>query len=387
MTFPYESPVEPESVNINPGRLARVAERFHNQQQSGAFPGGQLVLRRYSKLVLNQAIGAARGFRADRSDSHMPVEPQTPFPVFSAGKPLAAIAIALLEERGGLDVHAPIIEIFPGFARHGKERITTLDVLTHRSGILMPDFAKNMSLWGDREAVQNALIETVPFYPQGTLAYAPYEFGWILSEIVLRVDGRTLPDFFAEEIAAPLQLPALQFGLAGRDLNTLAFSYWLGKDKVIIGGTNVAENFEQQNSAQFFNAQNPSNSLVSDAASLAGFYDFLLSGGKTKVGQQLLSEQTIRQYTSRHVLAWNRSYRTVTAMGRGFMIGTLMPSSFGWWNTGQCFGHGGGFCAISFGDHSKNLSIAIVTNGNRSLNDFPKRFLPLAHGLRQACNE
>ena len=294
--------VEPESVNMDAGRLAKVVELFNSQQLSGSFPGGQLVLRRNGKLVLSEAIGIARGFRPNEPIPPMQVQSPTPFPVFSAGKPLAAIVIAILEDRGVLDVNAPIAQIFPEFARHGKERITTLDVMTHRSGMLMPDFVKNTQLWGDRVAIQEALAETVPSYPRGTSAYHPHEYGWILSEIVFRVDGRSLPDFFVDEIAAPLQLPALQFGLAGRDINSLAFSYWLGKEKVIVAGMNVAEDFEGQNSEQFFNVRNPATSLVSDAASLAAFYDFLLAGGKTPAGQQLISEKSRQQYTSRHVL-------------------------------------------------------------------------------------
>ena len=222
-TFPYEDPVAPESVNMDAGRLARVVEFFQSQQLSGAFPGGQLVVRRTGKLVLNDAVGIARGFRPSEPIPPVQVQPQTPFPVLSAGKPLAAVAIAMLEDRGALDVDVPIAQIFPEFARHGKARITTLDVLTHRSGMLMPDFVKNPQLWGDREAIQSALVDTVPSYPRGTLAYHPHEYGWILSEILLRVDGRSLPDYFVEEIAAPLQLPTLRFGLAGRDINSLAF--------------------------------------------------------------------------------------------------------------------------------------------------------------------
>lgn len=200
-----------------------------------------------------------------------------------------------------------------------------------------------------------------------------------------RVDGRSLPDFFAQEIADPLQLPALRYGLAGRAIESLAFSYWLGREKVMVAGMNVAEDFESQNSLQFFNARNPAVSMVSDAASLAAFYDFLLNGGKTPTGQQLIPEEIIRQYTSRHVWAWDRSQRIPLAVGRGFIVGTLTPSTFGWWNTTHCFGHGGGFCSLAFGDYSTNISAAIVTNGNRSMNDFANRFLPLAQGLRKAC--
>lgn len=387
MVFPHEEPVDPASVDIDAARLAKVIERLQHQQQSGAFPGGQLVLRRHGKLVTNTCAGIARGFRPAESVSPVHVQPQTPFPVLSAGKPLAAVVIAMLEDRGQLDVAAPVAEIFPEFARHGKDRITTLDVLTHRSGVLMPEFVTKMHLWGDREAIRSALAETVPTYPRGTLAYHPHEYGWILDEIVLRIDGRSLPDFFATEIATPLGLPALQFGLAGRDISSIAFSYWLGKNRVMVAGVNVAENFEEQNSAHFFQAKNPATSAVTDAASLAAFYDFLLKGGTTPAGEQLIAQTTIQRYTTKQVVGWDKTLRMPLAVGRGFLVGTRFPSSYGWWNTTGCFGHGGGFSSLAFGDYRTGISVAIATNGNRSLFDSARRLLPLAHGLRKACRD
>lgn len=385
ITYPYGPIVNPESLGLNEGRLAGVLNRFKKQQTSGMFPGGQLVVRCAGKLVVNEAVGIARGVRAQETHPPMPVQSQTSFPVLSAGKPLAAICIALLEERGRLDIEAPIVRIFPEFGKHGKEKITTLDVLTHRSGILMPDLVRKQSLWGDRKAVQTALIETVPTYPRGTLAYHPYEYGWILNEIVLRVDGRSLPDFFVEELADPLELSALRFGLAGRKPESVAFSYWLGSEKVNVAGINVAENFETQNSASVLASRNPATSMVCDAASIAAFYDLLLSDGRTPSGQQLISEKTLKKYITVQVSGWDRSLRAPLSLARGFVVGSLFPSSFGWWNTGQCFGHAGGFSSLAFGDRSTSLSIAIVTNGNRNMNDFLRRFVPLAHGLRNAC--
>ncbi|HSG16185.1 MAG TPA: serine hydrolase domain-containing protein [Anaerolineae bacterium] len=376
--------VEPEAAGMNGQRLAKVIDLFRRQQASGAFPGGQLVARRGGQLVVDEAVGIARGFRVDEPTPPMPVRPSTPFPVLSAGKPLAAIVIALLEERGQLDVEAPIAELFPAFQRHGKEHITTLDVLTHRSGLLMPELVATPHLWRDRAAVQKALIETVPTYRRGTLAYHPHEYGWLLSEIVQRVAGRDLPDLFAEEFAVPLELPALRFGLAGRESESVAFNYWLGKSKVMVAGLNVAEDFEAQNSALILEARNPAISLVCDAGSLAAFYDFLLAGGRTPSGRRLLSEDTIRRYTTRQVLGWDRSLKTPMALGRGFVVGTWLPSSFGWWNTGRCFGHAGGFASLAFGDYSTGLAAAIVTNANRGMSDMLRRVVPLAHHLRQA---
>jgi CubicO group peptidase (beta-lactamase class C family) len=379
--------VEPDLVNIDPSRLEKVVRLFESQQQNGSFPGGQLVLRRDGKLVLSVVNGIARGFRQTEEVPPMSVTLQTAFPVLSAGKPLAAIAIALLEDRGALDINTPIAQFIPGFAGHGKEKITVLDVLTHRSGMLMPRLVKNPHLWGSREEVRRALIECVPSHPRGTLAYHPHEYGWILNEIVFEVDGRSLPTFFEEEIAVPLQLPALRFGLAGRDVDTFGFSYWLGSSEAIVAGSNVAKDFEWQNSEEFFRANNPATSLVTNAESIAVFYDFLLSGGKTPDGKQLIAENLLQQYTAQCVFGWDRSLRTAIAIGRGFVVGTRIPSSFGWWNTRKCFGHGGGFSSLAFGDYDTNTSVAIITNGNRSFFDFARRFIPLAHGLRRACRK
>lgn len=384
--FPYENAVEPVSLDMDAQKLASVAERFRQQSATGAFPGGQLVVRRHGKLVLNESVGIARGYRSGEALPPQSVSPHTPFPCHSCGKPLAAIVVAMLEDRGKLDINAPISEVFPEFGRHGKEAITTLDVLTHRSGVLMPHLANQLALWNDSEAMEKEIAGVTPTYPRGTLAYGPGEFGWILSEVVRRVDGRSLPQYFAEEIAAPLCLPALRFGLAGRALDSLAHQYWLGKDKVMVAGFNAAYKFEEMTNAKlFFDSLNPAFTLVTDAASLAAFYDFILSGGVTASDQRLISEQVLRQYTTRHVFGLDKSLKTFLAVGRGVLLGTLTPSFYGWWNTKQCFGHAGVFSCLAFGDDQTNLSVAIFTNGNRGVGDFLKRFMPLAHGIRMAC--
>jgi CubicO group peptidase (beta-lactamase class C family) len=195
----------------------------------------------------------------------------------------------------------------------------------------MLEFVRQPHLWINREAIQEALVETVPTYPRVTLAYHLHEYGRVLSELMLKIDGRSLADFFAEEIAKSLNLPALQFGLAGREVDSLAFTYWLGKTKAVVAGVNVAETFEDQNTTQFFETKYPATSLVTDAASLATFYEFLLRGGVSPSGQELLSKKTIQNYTSQEVFSWDRSLNSPIALGRGFILGTLLPSSYGWW--------------------------------------------------------
>jgi CubicO group peptidase (beta-lactamase class C family) len=251
----------------------------------------------------------------------------------------------------------------------------------------MPEFVSQPHLWTDKEAVQDAFAETVPTYPRGTLVLHLQEYTWILSELIHRIDGRSPADFFAEQIAKPFDLPALQFELAGREVDLLAFKYWLGKPKAVVAGVNVAETFEDQNTTQFFDAKDLATSLVTDAASLTAFYEFLLRGGVSPSGQELLSKEIIHSYTSREVFGWDRSLKTPMALGRGFILGTLLPLSYGWWNTGGYFGHAGGYSCMAIGDHKTRIAAAIFTNGNKSSMDIIRRLMPLADGLRKACVE
>jgi CubicO group peptidase (beta-lactamase class C family) len=244
----------------------------------------------------------------------------------------------MLQDRGLLDPGTRIAELIPGFETHDKRQITVLDVLTHRAGILLSQLVRDPGTWADRDAVLARLVEARPAYKRGTFAYMPYEFGWLLAEVVLRLDGRTMADFIAEELSELLALPGLALGLAGRD-----------------------------------------------AASLAAFYEFLLAGGMTRAGRRLISEATLRQYTTCNFVGWERNSKALSAMGRGFMTGARFPTIYGWWNTARCFGHAGGLGCLAFGDHGTGLAAAIVTNGNRSFADLAKRFMPLAHGLRAAC--
>ncbi len=384
--FPYEVPVEAASVGMDRRKLDQAVTLFRSQYGKYMFPGGQLSVRREGKAVLNEVIGTARGWRKNEGILPVEVRPETPFPVLSAGKPLGAVAVAMLEDRGVLDVEMPVAEWIPEFSQHGKGQITILDVLTHRTGLSLPGLVANPSISQDRQAVLDQLVDARPVYPRGTMMYAAYEYGWILSEVFARAAGRSLAEFVAKELSEPLELPALRYGLAGRQLSDLAFSYWLGKDKVIVSEINVAENFERtNNSLEQIESLNPAVSLVSDAASLATFYEFLVRGGVTRTGERLISEEVLRKYTTKNVSGLDKSSGFFSSLGRGFMVGSTFVSSFGWWNTKPCFGHLGGFSSLAFADHERKLAVAIVTNGNRDFFDVIKRFLPLCAKLRKAC--
>ncbi len=110
---------------------------FQGQLRRGAFRGGQLVVRKGGAEVLEVAVGVARG-EVSKGGQAVPVTAGTLFQVMSASKPVIAFAVAVLEDRGLIDVSQPVADSVPEFARAGKSRTTVLDVLTHRAGVQVP---------------------------------------------------------------------------------------------------------------------------------------------------------------------------------------------------------------------------------------------------------
>lgn len=364
--------------------MDEVRALFERQCARGRFPGGQLVMRRGGAAVLDCATGLARGFRPSDGEATVAVTPSTRFSVFSATKPVVALAVAMLEERGALDVAAPVARYFPAFAANQKAAHTVLDVLTHRAAVFTPALIGNPRAWGDEDQVRAALIAATPRWPRGTLAYMPYEYGWILAEVVRGATGRRLDDFVHAEISGPAGLPGLRFGARPAELPTLAKSYWLGTRSVRVAGVELSQTFEKDNNLpEAITAFVPGAGLVCTAADLAGFYEVLARGGVTRSGQRLVSEQTLARYTSGS-LAYDRSNRIPLRVGRGFLLGTRTPSIYGWWGTQHCFGHAGAFCTLAYADPTLDLAVAIVTNGNRGPFESLFRFAPIGSALRRA---
>jgi CubicO group peptidase (beta-lactamase class C family) len=136
MLCAMSEPVDAARAGMDPERLVKVIELFRRQQAGGVFPGGQLVVRRRGVLAVDEAVGIARGFRDGEGEPKRAFTSEQRSCVFSAGKPLVAIGLALLEQRRAIDVERPVAAYWPEFARQGKSAITLLDILLHRSGYI-----------------------------------------------------------------------------------------------------------------------------------------------------------------------------------------------------------------------------------------------------------
>jgi CubicO group peptidase (beta-lactamase class C family) len=301
----------------------------------------------------------------------------------SASKPLVAFSIAVLEDRGLVDVERPVSYYVPEFGREGKREITLLEVLTHRSGVIVPHLWRSSDIWPDWGRIQEIIWNSRPRYRRGILAYHPYEFGWILGEVVRRVSGQPLDQFLSNIL--PESLRALRLRREENDRTVIARTYWLGPKRWSFGGQDMAGGFEERNNApETLTSLVPGASMTTTASTMARFYEMLLSGGTMADGTRLLRSDILERYLTANVTGLDRTLRSFLVLGRGFQLGWLGPHPYGWWDSRSCVGHGGGLCAVVFGDRHLGTAIAMITNGNRSLVDVLRRFAPLSSAIRKA---
>ena len=124
--------------------------------------------------------------------------------VFSAVKGATAACANLLVQRGLLDLDAPVTDYWPEYGVNGKDKTLVRWVLTHKAGVLAPEAGLTMDDLGDWDRMVGSLAAQAPVWEPGTAyGYHAHTFGWLVGELVRRVDGRGLSRFFAEEVAGP----------------------------------------------------------------------------------------------------------------------------------------------------------------------------------------
>lgn len=136
---------------------------------------------------------------------HRPWSAETIVNVYSVTKPMTALAVLLLVDRGELELDAPVSRYWPRFAAAGKDGVEVGHLLSHTSGV--SGWAEPITLEQlyDTEQAAQRLAGQPPWWPPGTRSgYHALSYGHLLAELVRRVTGTSLGRFFAAELAAPL---------------------------------------------------------------------------------------------------------------------------------------------------------------------------------------
>lgn len=123
---------------------------------------------------------------------------------YSVTKNTIGIAVGLLVERGELDLDERVAHYWPEFAAKGKQRVTVRQLLSHQAGLPQATPPLHWDELLDDHAAAERLAASRPFWhPGSAFGYHAITIGNLGSELVFRVTGRTLQEFYEQEIRAP----------------------------------------------------------------------------------------------------------------------------------------------------------------------------------------
>ncbi len=124
---------------------------------------------------------------------------------YSSTKAMTATCAHRLVDRGRLDLDEPVATYWPEFGQAGKQDITMRMVLSHQAGLPRTTVPYPREKFLDWETLTDALARSSPLWEPGTRSeYHGGTFGYLVGEILKRIDGRSLGTYFREEIAEPL---------------------------------------------------------------------------------------------------------------------------------------------------------------------------------------
>ena len=364
--------------------------------RTGMHPGIQICIRQGGEVVLDRAIGNARGVvpgqRFDRSRA-VPLGLDTPINLFSAAKAVTGMVMHKLEEVGSLRLDDEIAAHLPGFERHGKERITIRHVLTHRSGIAtMPAEAFDLDVLSDPDEVERIVCGLRPSTRAGAAPqYHAVTGGLIMEAVTRRAAGRSLRDVLATEVKAPLGLGWMDYGVAPEDIDRVAHNVETGApiDPVTnlfmkrVLGKPWSEVLRMSNDPRFLGAVVPSATVIVTARDIAVFYQCIMDGGSFE-GTRVFHEETIRRSLEapHDDLVIDRMLGIPLRYGSGFMLGSGSISPYGW-NRPQAFGHVGMSNLFTWADRERDLVVAILTTGKPVIGPHLVPLVKLLTGINQ----
>ena len=142
--------------------------------------------------------------------------------IWSATKGIGSACVLHVLQEHGIEIDTPVAEFWPEFAQAGKENITLSQLLSHQAGLCALDARVDIL---DYNAVIRALELQKPLWPPGTAhGYHARTFGFLLDELVRRIAGKTLSQYWREVFAQPLDLD-LWIGLPEEENSRVATVY------------------------------------------------------------------------------------------------------------------------------------------------------------------
>jgi CubicO group peptidase (beta-lactamase class C family) len=297
--------------------------------------------------------------------------------VWSATKGIGSACVLHALQQANIELDRRVAEFWPEFAQSNKDKITLAELLSHQAGLCALDQRVDVLDYG---AVIRALEAQAPLWPPGTAhGYHARTFGFLLDELIRRITGRTLSEYWRETFARPLELD-LWIGLPENENSRVATIYAAKSGKppeparfyrdLVTVGTLARKTFtspyglnaiSKMNDPNIRAHPNASFGGIGSASALGKFYSMLANGGELN-GHAFFSPETLAQMMTTLSDGVDRVFQIATAFSAGFMKDSrdALRRMFGPSTTS--FGHPGAGGSHAFADPENKIAFAYVMN-------------------------
>ena len=289
---------------------------------------------------------------------------------YSVSKNIIGVTVGLLVERGALDLDAPVVEYWPEFGQAGKQAVTVRQLLSHQAGI--PDTVPLLT-WDellDHHRAAERLAAAAPVWrPGSAFGYHAITLGNLASELVYRVTGSTLHEFYEAEIRVPLGVdfylglpPALEDRLVAiRPLIPPVVEAPGAPPRATrawVLGPRPSGVLDMANDPRSYRFGHPSGSAAGSARGIASMLSWALSG---RDGRPPLSPGTIAAIGQQQVRGYDE---VLDQHDRAHAIVFQKPSAQLAWGGPRSFGHDGALGAVGCVDPDTGIAFAYtITRG------------------------
>ena len=296
--------------------------------------------------------------------------------VFSCTKAATALCAQILIDRGQLDPNARVTDYWPEFGAHGKDKTTVRDMLGHRSGV--PALRDPVKPGGflDFDYVAERLAAETPFWEPGTAhGYHMVTFGWTVGELVRRVSGKSLGQFFKDEIATPYDVD-FHIGLPSSEFERVSKLIVYKPDPKDVPSDFVQALFSDpkglqalafgNNGGWFFDAPESWHAEIGGAGGISNARGLAAMFGTIFDEKPLLSKNRIEALRTPVSEGMDKTLCIPTRFGEGFMLSIDNQNHAGEGNSAilgsGAFGHVGMGGSIGFADPDAGFSFGYSMN-------------------------
>jgi CubicO group peptidase (beta-lactamase class C family) len=319
--------------------------------------------------------------------------------IMSSTKGLTSLCAHVLEDRGELDLNAPVTRYWPEFGCLGKEGTTVRQVLSHQSGAIGLPVSDDLLCWDgtgwdDTVAIAAGVAAGAPAWEPGTRhGYHGVTFGWLVGELVRRISGATLGAFFEAEVSTRLERLdgmdggglACSIGTPGTELASVAsvmeFPVRPGTGSglgaidpeskagrsVLAGahGSLFADENGRPRFADFMNTPAVLRSEIGALGATATARGLARVYAALATGEELVSRASVERFRVEQVCGADAVMRVPTQWAVGYSLEppALLPGVPPMHGPSEgAFGHMGAGGQIGFADPARRVSCAFVRN-------------------------